>query len=298
MLVSVIVPCFNSELYLSECLQSITHQTYKNLEIIIVDDGSTDNTRAIVFAINDERIKYYYKDNGGHSSARNYGIEKSSGSIIGFLDSDDYWQPTKIERQLSIIDKYDAVYTDYSTINCHGDTIPTREIVKPLHNDFDIKKELLFRNVILGSGSGVLLKKAISDKIGLFNTELKIGEDWEYWARIAWTGFHFGFIDEKLVVIRQNEISIQHTTSKLKWKTSVDIILKSFLTYPNITKEHSALIYKRLAVNSYYFDGIFNEIFLYTIKSISCKYSFIFDYQLIMLNIKFFPRKFKYLFIK
>ena len=91
MMVSVIIPCFNSEQYLSQCLKSVTSQTYEDLEIIIINDGSTDGTANIVNSINDDRIRYHYKENGGLSSARNAGIEISKGSCIAFLDSDDYW---------------------------------------------------------------------------------------------------------------------------------------------------------------------------------------------------------------
>ena len=91
-LISVIVPVYNVEKYLPQCLDSIKNQTYTNLEIILVDDGSTDSSESICedYAKSDSRIKLYHKENGGLSDARNYGIERASGQYFTFIDSDDY----------------------------------------------------------------------------------------------------------------------------------------------------------------------------------------------------------------
>ena len=103
MKVSVIVPVYNVEKYLKKCLDSIINQTYKDLEIIIVNDGSNDNSHKIInkYLKKDKRIKYFYKENGGLSSARNYGIEKSTGDFIAFIDSDDYINLNMIELMVN-----------------------------------------------------------------------------------------------------------------------------------------------------------------------------------------------------
>lgn len=101
-LISVIVPIYNTVEYLPRCVNSIRRQTYRNLEIILVDDGSTDNSGAMAekFALEDKRVKVFHKENGGSSSARNFGIEKASGDFIGFVDSDDFVEPKMYERLL------------------------------------------------------------------------------------------------------------------------------------------------------------------------------------------------------
>src|SRR6202012_5009940 len=101
MLVSVIIPCYNSEKYLKDCLNSVICQTYANIEILVIDDGSFDDTSKIVGSFADDRIKYFYKENGGHCSARNYGIRQSNDAFIAFLDSDDLWENRKIEKQMN-----------------------------------------------------------------------------------------------------------------------------------------------------------------------------------------------------
>lgn len=103
-LVSVIVPIYNIVEWLPRCVNSIRKQTYRNLEIILVDDGSTDNSGAMAekFALEDKRVRVFHKENGGVSSARNLGIEKARGEYIGFVDSDDYIEPEMYERLLAV----------------------------------------------------------------------------------------------------------------------------------------------------------------------------------------------------
>lgn len=112
--VSVIIPTYNSSKYIIECINSVINQTYKNLEIIIVDDKSTDNTIDIIKNINDSRIKLIELSiNSGVSVARNKGIDESTGDYICFLDSDDYWKLKKIEKQINFIKDKTFIYGEY-----------------------------------------------------------------------------------------------------------------------------------------------------------------------------------------
>lgn len=109
-LISIVVPIYNMEKYLDKCINSIINQTYKNIEIILVDDGSTDKSSKIInkYKKLDKRIKAYYKKNGGLSDARNYGIDKATGEYIGFIDSDDYIEKNMYETLYNNIIKYNA----------------------------------------------------------------------------------------------------------------------------------------------------------------------------------------------
>lgn len=109
-LISVIVPIYNVEKYLDKCLDSILGQTYKNIEVILVNDGSSDNSEAIclAYASKDNRIVYYKKENGGLSDARNFGLDKMRGKYVTFVDSDDYLAPQFLEKLYNAIKKYDA----------------------------------------------------------------------------------------------------------------------------------------------------------------------------------------------
>ena len=99
-LISIIVPVYNTKEYLPKCVQSLVEQTYRNLEILLVDDGSTDETGALCdkLALTDDRIRVIHKENGGSSSARNVGISQAAGSFLGFVDSDDYVDADMYER--------------------------------------------------------------------------------------------------------------------------------------------------------------------------------------------------------
>lgn len=126
-LVSVIIPLYNSERYIQRTMESLLEQTYKNIEIIVVDDGSTDGSAQIVqdLARKSERIKYFYQDNSGVSEARNFGIDRASGEFVAFIDADDVWEKNKLSHQLTRIQEtgYAACYTGYYLINNGGEPI-------------------------------------------------------------------------------------------------------------------------------------------------------------------------------
>jgi len=130
-LVSVIVPCYNRADIVAETIESVLAQSYQLLEIIIVDDGSTDDTREVVMRYSDPRIRYFYKANGGLSSARNAGLDEARGEYIAFLDSDDVWHPWKLSAQIEIFSRYGSVglvWSDMSTFEVVGRVIAERHL--------------------------------------------------------------------------------------------------------------------------------------------------------------------------
>ena len=116
-LVSVIIPFYNEKFYFDECIQSVLDQSYKNIEIIIINDGSKSEFLQILENVknkNPDKIFLYHKENGGVSSARNLGIQKAKGKYISFIDSDDIWLPNKIEYQIKILkEKKNKVYSQF-----------------------------------------------------------------------------------------------------------------------------------------------------------------------------------------
>jgi glycosyltransferase involved in cell wall biosynthesis len=121
--VSVVIPVYNGERYLAEAITSVLDQTYKSFELIVVDDGSTDKSAAVVRSFTDDRIRYLYQSNGGASKARNLGVAASRGTVIAFLDSDDAWLPRKLERQVDYLASYKevgAVYCWYEVLEPNG----------------------------------------------------------------------------------------------------------------------------------------------------------------------------------
>lgn len=184
MLVSVIIPVFNSQDYIEQTIYSVLKQSFTKLEIIVVDDKSTDETETIVKNLinKDNRIKYIQleKNYGGPARARNVGIEKSNGSFIAFLDSDDIWKYNKIEECLKyssndIIHHYEAFFTkNIKNIS---------KICKPKYSKKHIYKELLKNNLF--SPSSILIQKYILLKHKFNESEQFNGvEDYELWVRI------------------------------------------------------------------------------------------------------------------
>src|SRR5688572_25654014 len=120
-LISIIVPVYNVEPYLERCIQSIIDQSYTNLEIILVNDGSTDNSGAIcdIYALKDDRIKVYHIVNGGSSIARNYGLKKSHGDYIGFVDSDDWVKPNMFKELIKFASTNQLKVVETSSTHTH-----------------------------------------------------------------------------------------------------------------------------------------------------------------------------------
>ena len=205
MRISTIIPTYNNASFLKEAIDSVLAQTHPAHEIIVVDDGSTDDTGAVVQAY--PQVKYIKKENGGPNSARNAGLAQATGELVAFLDADDRWEPVKLEKQIQLFEQNPAlglVYANYKNIGTDGmdrPDIPTVPIDPQMRGN--VFARLLERNMILGSSSNVLIKKSVFDAVGVFDETLRVGEDWDMWLRIA-EQFPIDYINEVLVAIRRH----------------------------------------------------------------------------------------------
>ncbi len=192
--ISVIIPAFNRAHTLPKALDSVLSQTLKPREIIVVDDGSTDETNAVL--ANYPGLCIISQDNRGVSAARNVGIEKAGGDWIAFLDSDDEWLSDKLEKQ------WDAICNDDKLI-CHTDEIWIRngQRVNPMkkHKKFGgiIYERCLPLCVI--SPSSVMIHRSVFEDVGVFDESLEVCEDYDLWLRIC-AKYSVLFIDEPLIV--------------------------------------------------------------------------------------------------
>jgi glycosyltransferase involved in cell wall biosynthesis len=208
-LVSVVIPAFNASRYIERTLRSAGRQTYRNLEIIVVNDGSTDDTAKMVeqVALEDSRIRLLSTANRGVAAARNTGIQASSGRFLAFLDADDLWHQTKIEKQVNALNRrslqWAAVYVPHHVIN-HDD-----EIIRSCHSDvargYIYARHLTFKYV--GNGSALLVRRDVALEIGGFDSSYAaagIGgcEDLDFELRLA-ARYHIEVIPERLVGYRQ-----------------------------------------------------------------------------------------------
>jgi len=203
-LVSIIIPAYNRAGFLKEAIKSVLAQTYKNIEVIVVDDGSTDNTPKLVKQFTDKRIIYLRQENKGASSARNKGIESARGNYIAFLDSDDIWLPQKIEKQLEIFNisrcNPGLVYTGIQYMDYDGNLKKQKKIIRFRG---DILKRLLRKN-IPGVGSTMLIKKECFEKCGLFDERLPSRTDLDMVIRIS-EHFTVDYVPEILALERIHE---------------------------------------------------------------------------------------------
>lgn len=176
-LVSVVIPSFNRAELLKRAVASAMNQTHRNLEIIVVDDASHDNTKTIIENIDDTRIRYIqHGTNRGGSAARNTGIRLATGDYIAFLDDDDEWAPEKTERQLIILEHYDAVL-------CTSDE--TGSSSSKLDSKTTVDLDDLRRGRFTAGGTGVLMARATMLKETLFDESLPKYQDWDLFIRLA-----------------------------------------------------------------------------------------------------------------
>jgi len=215
-LVSIIIPSYNCERYVSEAIESALAQTYKNIEIIVVDDGSTDNTESAVKPYVN-RVQYIKKSNGGPASARNIGIKHAKGEFLAFLDADDCWRPEKIEKQMSAMKRYPKV----GMVACHQYvTNSEMQIIGEVKYPNYSKRSIFIKQMIVrngaGGGSGCLIRGSSIKKVGLFDENLRGTEDWDMWLRIVME-YDIYFVDEFLVKARllNNSVSSPANTAKM-----------------------------------------------------------------------------------
>lgn len=203
--VSVVIPAYNAAIYLPKTIESILQQSFQDFEILVVNDGSTDDTVKHVSSFTDCRVKLINQENQGCATARNTGVLAAKGEYIAFLDSDDLWEPTKLEKQVQCLDKnpdFGLVYTwvDFSD----REAKPTGKVRK-VFAEGNVFQEMLTCNVV-SCGSVPLVRRECFDTIGLFDTDLWTAEDKDLWLRIS-TRYPFGLIKEPLVYYRQHPSS-------------------------------------------------------------------------------------------
>lgn len=209
-MVSIIIPTYNRGNVIGRAIQSVLRQTYVWYEIIVVDDGSTDNTEECVREIGDDRIRYIrLEQNQGASHARNVGIRRCLYEYIALLDSDDEWMPDKLELQMDKMlqspERVGLIYCRMRRGKEKENICPSCDWPEDVPLEGNLFPLLLWRNII-GTPS-VLVKKVCLESIGEFNEALRCLEDWELILRIA-RKWEIGFIDEVLVEVNKSPASV------------------------------------------------------------------------------------------
>ena len=204
-LISVVIPAFNAAQTLAASLKSVQAQTFKDLEVIVVDDGSTDETAAIAraFCAEDSRFSVVSQPNGGVSVGRNTGIHRARGPWIAFHDADDLWLPEKLARQVEQIrssPQANFFFTNILFWDGERDLYPTYRADKPLPEG-DTMKRLIFADIY--SINSVVVSRETLFAHELFDPELKSSQDWDMWLRIGEHGLQARGVREPMVRYRR-----------------------------------------------------------------------------------------------
>jgi glycosyltransferase involved in cell wall biosynthesis len=210
-IISIIIPTFNQGKYIHRCLTSISNQTIKNYEIIIIDKYSTDETKSIIEKFSYLPIKFFQIENGGIiANSRNYGIKKSSGNLIAFLDSDDYWTNNKLEIcYKKVLEGYDLVFHNLRVISDTNKFF--RKILKGRLLKQPIIKDLLLNGNPI-CNSSVIVKKEVLENVKLINESKKIiaSEDYNLWLKISKITSKFCFLNKDLGFYQLDSNSISN----------------------------------------------------------------------------------------
>jgi glycosyltransferase involved in cell wall biosynthesis len=240
--ISVIIPCFNQSEFLEETCNSTINQTHTNWETLIINDGATDNTEIVALKIceKDSRFKYFYKNNGGLSSARNYGLNRAEGDYIQFLDADDIIAPEKFEKSLAT-PYFDIVISDFilfkdkieNTSDAYCDLSNVEYNYLSLLTKWDVEYTIPIH-------CGLFSSKIIGNIC--FNESLKAKEDWLFWLEIFKKEPNIKFINEKLAYYRlhQNSMTQQKSLMHSNTKLAMNHI------YNSISDEHKSSFVNRI----------------------------------------------------
>lgn len=246
-LFSVIINCYNSEEFLNECIDSVLNQSHPNLEIVIINNKSTDNTKNIIHSYSDKRIKYFETPKFMPlGKARNFGLNKVNGEFIGFLDSDDYWESDKLKDSINLFDKNNGVvYSDVTYFYNNG-SFKLYDKRRP-HKGNCFEKLLIDYSLCLSS---ILISKEIIDKYSIeFNETYEVCEDYDFFIRLA-AKTQLNFVNKPHVNYRIHNNNLTSKKRLLFFKEK-ETIIKS-LSSINIKIKEKALFQNQIEMAVYF----------------------------------------------
>jgi glycosyltransferase involved in cell wall biosynthesis len=239
-MISVIIPTYNRAHKVKRAIQSVLDQTFTDFEILVMDDGSTDNTKEVIKEFNDERIIYHYDSNsGGPARPRNKGISFAKGGVIAFLDSDDWWAPNKLAKSLNAleINQTDFIYHDLWKVS--SEQLSYDKKIEGKAIDIPVFDNLLeFGNCI--PNSSVLVKKKLLEQAGTLDESRRLiaAEDYDMWLRVSMITNNFFYLNECLGFYNSSGEGISEKINKL---TNDIFVCKKYLKYVSDKKAFTLL---------------------------------------------------------
>ncbi len=231
--ISVLIPTYNCGQFINHAIESAMNQTLSPREILVIDDGSTDNTPEVVKPYTrDKRLRYVRKKNAGQAHTRKYGVELSKCSYIGFLDADDLWEPQKVEKQMEVLQSPEnhICFSEVVGFDDYGNTIQFDHVRGQTLRRGKVLEYLFVNNFV--PHSSLVVEKEYLKRVGSFDENLRMGDDWDIVLRLS-TCCSFDFVPEKLVRyrIRRGQLS-KDFYMRITYQ---DKIIKKFIKeYPHL----------------------------------------------------------------
>jgi glycosyltransferase involved in cell wall biosynthesis len=252
--VSVIIPTWNRSRQLCDAVDSALAQSFTDSEIVIVDDGSTDDTAAVVAARYGtlSRVRLVRQPNAGPAAARNHGVRESRGPLIAFLDSDDLWEQSKLEIQVGQLDRHAEAALSFcdAVVRGGGRDQCTRFASKHFRGDTTVRGIVEWNFPMCTPA--VVVRRSALEEVGLFDATLPCQEDWDLWIRLV-TRFPVVYVDRPLVVIRRGEDNLSRTRPLDKWRAALRLWtehaerLQSSGCPPSLVRRKIAHAHKKIA---------------------------------------------------
>jgi glycosyltransferase involved in cell wall biosynthesis len=251
---SVVMPCFNHSLFVGESMEAVLAQSIDDLELIVVDDCSRDGSREVIerYVKSDRRVRaIYHESNLGASRSRNDGIRAARGEYLAFCDADDVWIPTKLARQLEMLEAHpmhDVAYCDAKIIDEHGQEtgeLFSKEFPVPGDGSGRLFEQLCTRNFI-NMQTAVLRRACLGDS-GSFDEKIKWVEDWWFWLKISY-GHSFIYTSETLAKYRVHQKSTGRTKRTGYKVNRVKVFHRTLRSFPDIPSKLKAQIYYHMGV--------------------------------------------------
>ncbi len=226
--ISVIIPTHNREKFIGAAIQSVFNQTWKDFEIIVVDDGSVDNTKDLIHSYHSEKIAYINLKQGGPGWARNNGIGRAKGDVVAFLDSDDIWEPNKLELQMGVMagdPQIKMVLSNFKFIDPVDNILNESGVNEAYSYDGQFLKDYLDGRLPVYT-STVMVKRDVFDNVGLFDEQHMIAEDLDLWIKIA-AHFKVGYLHKPLTHIRKHSGNISGASRKKTYFAATIMIARN-----------------------------------------------------------------------
>lgn len=247
-LISIIIPVYNGEKTIQETIESVLQQTFKDFEILLINDGSHDSTLEVINNIKEERLRVFSYSNAGVSTSRNRGLDLAKGEFIAFLDADDLWTPDKLETQLKALQDNSQAAVAYSWSDWIDESGQFLRSGGHISVNGKVFEQLLVRDFI-ESGSNPLIRKQALDDVGEFDQSVTPAEDWDMWLRLA-ARYEFVAVPCVQILYRVSPLTASFNVWKME-AGSLRVIERAFAQAPEslqpLKKETLASRYKYLA---------------------------------------------------